>query len=143
MHAQAYEVLPSLFSALGVIKPWLFGHSDGGSISLLYAARFPNAVSGIVVAAPHIFVEDITIESIQQAKETYLSTDLKAKLGRYHADPDSAFWGWNNVWLDPAFRTWNVEDELAKITCPILAIQGEDDEYGTLEQIHGIQRKAP
>lgn len=143
MHAQAYEVLPSLFSTLGVVKPWLFGHSDGGSISLLYAARFPDAVSGIVVAAPHIFVEDITIASIQQAKDAYLSTDLKSRLGRYHADPDSAFWGWNNIWLDPAFRSWNIEQELAGITCPVLAIQGEDDEYGTLEQIYGIQRKVP
>jgi pimeloyl-ACP methyl ester carboxylesterase len=142
MHMQAHEVLPALFAALGVEKPWLFGHSDGGSISLLYAARFPEAVSGLVVVAPHIFVEDLTVTSIEQARETYLSTDLRTKLGRYHADPDSAFWGWNNIWLDPAFLDWNIEDRLPLISCPVLAIQGADDEYGTLEQIRGIQRKA-
>lgn len=143
MHAQAYEVLPSLLAKLEIKKPWLFGHSDGGSIALLYAAHFPDAVSGIVVAAPHIFVEDLTIRSIEQARETYLSTDLRTKLGRYHGDPDSAFWGWNNIWLDPAFRQWNIEAELQSISCPVLAIQGEDDEYGTLGQIQGIQQKAP
>lgn len=143
MHAQAEEVLPALFAALGIARPWLFGHSDGGSIALLHAARFPDAVSGIAVVAPHIFVEDLTIRNIEAARETYLSTDLRAKLGRHHADPDSAFWGWNNIWLTPAFRAWNIEDRLPLITCPILALQGEDDEYGTLEQIRGIQRKAP
>jgi pimeloyl-ACP methyl ester carboxylesterase len=142
MHAQAQEVLPAFFAALGVEKPWLFGHSDGGSIALLYAARFPGGVSGLVVAAPHIFVEDLTIDSIEQARQTYLSTDLRAKLARYHADPDSAFWGWNNIWLDPAFRAWNIEDQLPLISCPVLAVQGADDEYGTPEQIRGIQRKA-
>jgi pimeloyl-ACP methyl ester carboxylesterase len=143
MHAQAHEVLPAFFAALGVKKPWLFGHSDGGSISLLYAARYPQEVSGVVVAAPHIFVEDMTIASIEEARETYLKTDLRGKLGRYHDDPDSAFWGWNDIWLDPEFRKWNIEDELPNIACPVLAVQGEDDEYGTLEQIRGIQRKAP
>ena len=143
MHAQAEEVLPAFLAALGIEKPWLFGHSDGGSIALLHAARFPEAVSGIVVAAPHIFVEDRTVASIEQARETYLSTDLRARLGRYHADPDSAFWGWNDIWLDPAFRAWNIEDRLPHIRCPVLAVQGEDDEYGTLEQIRGIQKKAP
>lgn len=143
MHAQAHEFLPALFGVLGVERPWLFGHSDGGSISLLYAAQYPQQVSGIIVAAPHIFVEDVTIRSIEQARETYLHTDLPAKLGRYHADADSAFWGWNNVWLDPAFRAWNIEDRLPLIACPVLAVQGEDDEYGTLEQIRGIQRGAP
>lgn len=142
MHAQAHEVLPAFFSKLGLEKPWLFGHSDGASIALLYAARYPAAVSGIVVAAPHILVEDLTIKSIEEARATYLSTDLRAKLARYHADPDSAFWGWNDIWLDPAFRAWNIEDQLALIACPVLAVQGEDDEYGTLKQINGIKRKA-
>jgi len=143
MHAQAHDVLPKLFEALDIERPWLFGHSDGSSIALLYAARYPNQVSGIIVAAPHIFVEDLTIASIEKARDAYLRTDLPAKLGRYHADPDSAFWGWNNAWLDPEFRKWNIEDQLPLITCPVLAVQGEDDEYGTLEQIRGIQRKAP
>lgn len=143
MHEQAHQVLPAFFAQLGIARPWLFGHSDGASIALLYAARFPEKLSGIVVAAPHILVEDITIDNIRAAREAYLTQDLRSRLGRYHASADSAFWGWNNVWLDPAFRSWNIEDDLAAITCPVLAIQGEDDEYGTLEQIYGIQRKIP
>lgn len=143
MHEQAHQVLPALFSHLGIARPWLFGHSDGASIALLYASRFPEKLSGIVVVAPHIFVEDITIDNIRAAREAYLTQDLRSKLGRYHASADSAFWGWNDVWLDPAFRSWNIEDDLAAITCPVLAIQGADDEYGTLEQIYGMQRKIP
>jgi len=143
MHEQAYQVLPALFSHLGIMRPWLFGHSDGASIALLYASRFSQQLSGVIVAAPHIFVEDITIDSIRAVREVYLTQDLRTKLGRHHADFDSAFWGWNNIWLDPAFGAWNIEQELTTITCPILAIQGEDDEYGTLEQIYGIQRKIP
>ena len=113
------------------------------SIALLYASRFSEQLSGVVVAAPHILVEDLTIASIRVAREVYLTQDLRTKLGRYHADPDSAFWGWNDIWLDPAFRAWNIENDLSTISCPVLAIQGEDDEYGTLEQIYGIQRKIP
>lgn len=143
LHEQAWEALPALLSALDIHKPWLFGHSDGGSIALLYAAKFPDKVSGIIVMAPHIFVEDITIDGIRAARETYLSTDLPARLARHHTDGDSVFWGWNDAWLDPAFRSWNIEAELPKIACPVLAIQGEGDEYGTLEQIVGIARLAP
>ncbi len=143
MHEQAHEALPMFFDRLGLERPWLFGHSDGGSIALLYAAKFPQAVSGIVVAAPHILVEDMTIKSIQEARTAYLATDLRAKISHYHADPDSAFWGWNDIWLDPAFRAWNIEEQLALITCPVMAIQGANDEYGTLQQISGIKSKAP
>jgi pimeloyl-ACP methyl ester carboxylesterase len=141
MHAQAHEVLPALLAVLGIERPWLFGHSDGGSIALLHAARFE--VAGIVVIAPHIFVEDVSITSIEQARAAYATTDLRARLARYHADPDSAFRGWNDVWLSPAFRSWNIEAELAAIRCPVLAVQGEDDEYGTLAQIRGIAAKLP
>ena len=123
-------------------RPWLFGHSDGGSIALLYAATFPEAVTGLVVMAPHIMVEDISVESIAEARRVYLETDLKQRLARYHDDPDSAFLGWNDVWLDPAFRRWSIEQELDKIRCPILAIQGRGDEYGTLAQIRGIAARA-
>lgn len=145
MHAQARDALPALFKALDVDdeRPILFGHSDGGSIALLYAAMFPDCVQAIAVAAPHIFVEDITIANIEAAREAYLTTDLPRKLGRHHDDPDSAFWGWNDIWLNPDFRAWNIEEYLGDIRCPVLAIQGEDDEYGTLDQIHGIQRRAP
>jgi pimeloyl-ACP methyl ester carboxylesterase len=147
MHRQAYEVLPALLKALCVDvakdKLWLFGHSDGGSIALLYAARFSAHVHGVVVLAPHILVEDISVENIQAARIAYLSTDLRARLSRHHADPDSAFWGWNDIWLHPDFRRWNISGELGTITCPLLAVQGVNDEYGTLEQIRGIARKAP
>ena len=141
MHAQAHEMLPALFEHLQIRKPWLFGHSDGGSIALLHAARFE--VAGIVVVAPHILVEDVSITSIEQARDAYATTDLRARLARYHADPDSAFRGWNDIWLNPAFRHWNIVDELATIGCPVLAVQGEDDEYGTLAQIRGIAEKLP
>jgi pimeloyl-ACP methyl ester carboxylesterase len=143
MQRQADEVLPTLFKALNIERPWLFGHSDGGSIALLHAARPDADLRGIVVVAPHIFVEDLTIDSIRAVRETYLATGLRERLGRFHADVDSAFWGWNDVWLDPQFRTFNIEAACEKICCPILAIQGEDDEYGTLEQIRGIERRNP
>lgn len=140
LHRQAWEALPTFFAALGIERPWLLGHSDGGSIALLYAARFPQQVSGIIVMAPHIFVEDITIAGIRAARDAFASTDLEQRLARHHIDARSVFFGWNDGWLRPAFRAWNIEDELPKIACPILAIQGEDDEYGSLEQIRGIAR---
>jgi pimeloyl-ACP methyl ester carboxylesterase len=147
MHRQAHEVLPALLQALHIDTrtepPWLFGHSDGGSIALLHAARFGDRIAGTVVVAPHIMVEDLSIDSIAKAREAYLSTDLKQRLARYHDDPDSAFWGWNDIWLHPPFREWSIEDEIAAIRCPLLAVQGVDDEYGTLEQIRGIGRRVP
>jgi pimeloyl-ACP methyl ester carboxylesterase len=144
MQRQAYEVLPELLLALRIEQPvWLFGHSDGGSIALLFAARFPRRVAGLVVLAPHIFVEEFGLASIREARETYLGGDLRRRLARYHEDVDSAFWGWNDVWLDPAFAAFNIEAELASITCPVLAMQGLDDQYGTLEQIRGIARRVP
>ena len=144
MHRQALELLPALLDALGVSQPvWLFGHSDGGSIALIHAAQRPQATAGAIVLAPHILVEDISVRSIEQARQAYLHTDLPSKLARHHSDPDSAFWGWNRIWLDAAFRDWSLQDEIAGITCPLLAVQGLDDEYGTLEQIRGIQRRVP
>jgi pimeloyl-ACP methyl ester carboxylesterase len=144
MHRQAREVLPMLLAALGVDAPVrLYGHSDGGSIALLHAAMFPQAVESVVAAAPHVFVEDLSISSIEAAKRSYESTDLRDKLARHHADPDSPFRGWNDIWLDPAFRDWNIERELEAIRCPLLALQGVQDEYGTLEQIRRIARRVP
>ena len=144
MHRQAQEVLPALFHALGVQeRPWLFGHSDGGSIALLHAAWRPEGVAGLVVLAPHLFVEDISIANIEQARTAYTQGDLRAGLARYHDDPDSAFWGWNRIWLDPGFRDWNIEAALESIRCPVLAIQGLDDAYGTLAQIRGIAARVP
>ncbi|MGL4575758.1 MAG: alpha/beta fold hydrolase [Burkholderiaceae bacterium] len=143
MHTQARVVLPALLESLGVKTPVLFGHSDGGSIALIYAASFPQQVAGIVVMAPHIFVEDVSVQSIAKTKQVYETTDLKSKLARYHSDVDSAFWGWNDIWLNPAFRSWNIQALLPQITCPVLAIQGRDDEYGTLAQIEGIAAAVP
>ncbi len=142
MHAQAHEVLPALLKALGVTQaPWLFGHSDGASIALLYAAR--HATSGVVVLAPHIRVEEVSVTSIAQAREAYENTDLRQRLARYHADVDSAFWGWNRIWLAPEFRHWSIDHELSTITCPVLAVQGLNDEYGTLAQIRDIKKHVP
>ena len=140
-------MLPALFDALGIEcennPPWLFGHSDGASIALLYAAARPARVSGLVVLAPHIVVEDVAVTSIAEAREAYLETDMRKRLAKHHADPDSAFWGWNDIWLHPPFKAWSIEQEIQSITCPLLAVQGLDDEYGTLEQIRGIARRLP
>lgn len=145
LHQQAHAVLPALLAALGIDAraepPWLFGHSDGGSIALLYAARFPEAVAGAVVMAPHYSVEAVGLAGIVRAREAWTSGRLREQLARVHDDPASAFWGWFDAWLDPAFRDWSIEAELAAIRCPLLALQGVDDEYGTLEQIHGIGRR--
>ena len=147
MHQQAHAVLPALLNALAIDvatqRPWLFGHSDGASIALLYAAEIPQTIAGAVVVAPHIMVEDLSLSSIAVARTAYLETDLRERLGRYHDDPDSAFWGWNNIWLHPPFSAWSIESEIEAIRCPLLAVQGRDDEYGTLEQIRGIARRVP
>ena len=144
MHVQAERVLPALFAKVGLDRPaWLYGHSDGGSIALLYAAAFPERVAGVVAVAAHVFVEDVSVASIEAARAAYVATDLRQRLARYHANPDSAFHGWNDIWLDPAFRAWNIEDCLARIRCPVLAVQGEDDEYGTMAQMDAIGRRVP
>jgi pimeloyl-ACP methyl ester carboxylesterase len=122
---------------------WLFGHSDGGSIALLHAARFTDATAGVIAVAPHLFVEELSLASIRRTREAFAGTDLPQRLARHHDDVDSAFWGWNHIWLHEPFRHWNIEAELAAIRCPVLAIQGLDDEYGTLEQIRRIQRRLP
>ena len=147
MHRQALEVLPALLDALGIDTHkqalWLFGHSDGASIALLYAAHFPAQVKGTVVLAPHISVEDIAVQSITEIRAAYLNTDLRQRLSKYHDDPDSAFWGWNRIWLDPAFKAWSIEADLARITCPVLAVQGQEDEYGTMQQLDGLKHTVP
>jgi pimeloyl-ACP methyl ester carboxylesterase len=141
MHRQADEVLPALFATVGIDTPWLFGHSDGGTIALLHAAR--HHVAGVVAVAPHLFVEEISVESIARTLKAFESGDLRAGLARHHDDPDSAFRGWYDAWLAPEFRDWNIEHEIESITCPVLAAQGEGDEYGTLEQIRAIARRLP
>ncbi|WP_377154930.1 alpha/beta fold hydrolase [Roseateles sp. UC29_93] len=142
LHRQAHEVLPAVLAALGVTSPpWLFGHSDGGSIALLHAAKLPTA--GAVVAAPHIVVEDLSLDGIRKTVEVYEAGPLRERLARFHDDPDSPFGGWSGTWLSAAFRDWSIVEEIRAIPCPVLAMQGVDDEYGTLEQIRGIAREVP
>jgi pimeloyl-ACP methyl ester carboxylesterase len=142
MAVHAGEVLPRLLRAVGIAHPWLFGHSDGATIALLYASR-QRDLAGVVAVAPHLFVEDISVASIREARNASETGNLRERLARYHDDVDSAFYGWNDVWLAPEFRGWNVEHELRTIRCPVLAVQGEDDEYGTLDQIRAVKRNVP
>ena len=147
LHRQAQEVLPEFLEAVGVdasaSPPWLLGHSDGGSIALLHAAASPRNVAGLVLLAPHVFVEPISVSSIEAVRTAYLEADLRERLAKYHVDVDSAFWGWNEIWLDPRFRAWNIEAEIAGVQCPVLAVQGREDEHGTLGQLRAIRRRLP
>lgn len=137
MHREAIEVLPALLAALGIESPVLLGHSDGGTIALLHASHFP--VAACVVMAPHVIVEEISVQSITQAKEAFESQGLRERLGRYHEDVDGAFWQWNDVWLSEEFRGFDIRSDCRRISAPVLAIQGADDPYGTLRQIDEIE----
>jgi pimeloyl-ACP methyl ester carboxylesterase len=139
MHDEAEIVLPALLEGLQIGNPVLIGHSDGGSIALIHAGA-GHKVRGIVTMAAHVFVEDITVRSIAEAKVAFETTNLAERMGRHHKDPRAAFWGWNRIWLDPEFRAWNIEAYLPSVTCPVLAIQGLDDEYGTPAQVEAIAR---
>jgi pimeloyl-ACP methyl ester carboxylesterase len=138
MHEEALDVLPGLLADAGIERPVLVGHSDGGSIALIHASRHP--VSALVLLAPHVFVEDITVASIEEARETFATTDLRERMARYHRDPERTFRLWNDIWLAPEFRSWNIEDVLPGVTAPTLVIQGEHDQYGTLAQVDAIER---
>jgi pimeloyl-ACP methyl ester carboxylesterase len=141
MRREALEELPALLAALNITAPVLLGHSDGATIALLHASRFP--VTACVVMAPHVIVEDLSVQSIAQARDAYGSGDLRERLRRYHADVDCAFWQWNDIWLNPAFRGFDIRAECRRIQAPVLAIQGEDDPYGTLRQIEEIAPRGP
>lgn len=144
MHREAEEALPALLDALQIEHPVLVGHSDGGSIALIFAGAFPDVPLGIAVMAPHEFVEDVTLAGIRAARTAWETTDLAKKLARYHHEQTPrVFSEWNDTWLAPAFRDWNIEEYLAKIRCPVLAIQGEDDEYATMRQIDAIAERLP
>jgi pimeloyl-ACP methyl ester carboxylesterase len=136
MHREALEVLPALLEALQIERPVLLGHSDGGSIALLHAAHF--AVRACVVMAPHVMVEELSVRSIEEARRAFEDGGLRQRLQRYHADVDGAFWQWNDVWLSQDFRSFDIRSECRRITAPVLAMQGVDDPYGTLEQIRQI-----
>jgi pimeloyl-ACP methyl ester carboxylesterase len=141
MHREAEVVLPALLEHMNITKPVLFGHSDGASIALIYAGRFPNAPRGLILEAPHVFVEEVAIQGIEQTTVRYATTDLPSRLARYHEHPDELFRGWSDIWLDPSFGSWNIESYLSSIQCPVLLIQGEDDVYGTPRQLDAIQAR--
>jgi pimeloyl-ACP methyl ester carboxylesterase len=141
MHQEGEVVLPELLDELGIARPILLGHSDGGSIALIFAGKFPERTRALILEAPHVFVEDLSVASIAAAKVSFETTDFRAKLGRYHAHVDETFWGWNDIWLDPRFRSWNIEAYLDSIRCPVLCIQGEEDEYGTPAQVEPIRAR--
>jgi pimeloyl-ACP methyl ester carboxylesterase len=141
MHDEALVTLPALLDKLDIVWPMLVGHSDGASIALIHAGAQVRPVRALVALAPHVFVEEVSIASIQRAKEAYASTSLREKLARYHDEVDSAFFGWNDIWLAPEFRQWNIEPYLHHTRSPVLLIQGRDDEYGTLAQLDAIERQ--
>ncbi len=141
LHDEALRSLPELLRQLRIDRGILIGHSDGGSIALIFAAAWPERVRGIVTEAAHVFVEEVTLAGIREAVRIYDSSDLPKRLSRYHGgNTEGAFRGWADIWLSPAFREWNIEDCLAGVHCPVLAIQGLDDEYGTPAQVAAIVR---
>lgn len=139
MHREALEVLPRVLEAFEIVRPILFGHSDGGSIALIYAGSRSAPPAAIVTEAPHVFVEDVTVARIAELRDAYRSTGLRARLERHHGDNvDQLFDGWTRTWLSTDFRDWNIEEYLPNVTCPVMVIQGTDDEYGTVEQVSAI-----
>lgn len=139
MHEEASLVLDAL-DILQIKEAFLLGHSDGASIALIAAAKAPSRILGLILEAPHVYVEELTVASIAQIRNAYLSGDLKSKLQRYHGDPDNAFWRWNDIWLSPPFLHWNIEGLLPSVKSPTLLVQGRDDEYGSLDQLDRIER---
>jgi pimeloyl-ACP methyl ester carboxylesterase len=140
MHDEALVALPELLAKLTIDSPVLVGHSDGASIALIYAGA-GHAVRGLALMAPHVFVEEVGIRSIERARQQFETTDLPQRLGRYHRDARRTFYLWNDAWLDPQFRHWNIEEYLPSVSAPVLAIQGVDDEYGTMAQLKSIRER--
>ena len=144
MHDQALASLPEVLDAAGVRDAVLVGHSDGGSVALVFAGSGlaqASRVRSLVLLAPHVFVEELSVRSIAAAADAYRTGDLRERLERHHgANVDGAFWGWNRAWLDPGFRAWNIEDALPHVRAPSLVVQGRDDPYGTLAQVDAIER---
>lgn len=138
MHAEALVCLPELLERTGIRRPVLIGHSDGASIAAIHAGA-GHPVAALVLMAPHVFVEERSIDGIEAARVAFETDGLRERLARYHDDVDATFWGWNNVWLSPEFRDWNIEGTLSGITAPTLVIQGDADQYGTLAQIDAIE----
>jgi pimeloyl-ACP methyl ester carboxylesterase len=141
MHDEAREVLSALLDAIGFRRGLLLGHSDGASIATIYAGTHQDhRVGGLLLMAPHFFTEDVSIASIAEARTAYESGDLRQRLARWHENVDNAFYGWNGAWLDPEFRKWDITEQLGYIRVPILIVQGEHDQYGTVAQIEAAER---
>lgn len=139
MHDEALDVLPAVIEHFKLREVVLFGHSDGASIAILYTGAGLRSVRAMVLEAPHVFVEPVCVESIARIRETYTKTDLKERLARHHGgNTDSMFGTWTDVWLRPEFLRWNIEEYLPAVDCPVLVVQGEDDEYGTLRQVEAV-----
>ena len=141
MHEEALVVLPQVLDAFAIREAILVGHSDGGSIALIQAGWTRDVrVRGLILEAPHVFVEKVGLESIRSIGEEYRAGPLRKALARYHGkNGDQTFWGWHDVWLNPEFRSWNIEEYLPQIDVPVLLIQGVDDRYGTPEQVRKIE----
>lgn len=149
LEREAREALPALFASLGIDpridKPILFGHSDGGTIALLYAAAFPDAVAAVIAVAPHVMVEEVGVHRIEYLRQGYDDSAFQRKLKLFHSAADAVFRGWSDVWLSPTFRDWNISQVLPKIQCPVFALQGAQDQYGTLDQVrivHSLVQRA-
>lgn len=142
MHREAHAVLPELLDQAGIARAVLVGHSDGASIALIHAASNPDRIAGAVLMAPHVMVEAIGTSSIASIKTTFETTDLPSRLARHHTHVDDAFLGWANIWLDPRFADWSLAEECAHLDVPVVLIQGENDEYGTVAQIDTIAAAA-
>lgn len=142
MHREA-ELLPALHATLGIKKAHWLGHSDGGSIALIAAALAPDIVASLILEAPHVFVEDVTLNGIEKIGGIFSASDMADRMKRYHDDPAETFAKWHGIWLRPEFRDWNIEACLADVAAPALLIQGLDDEYGTLEQLNRIEKTLP
>ena len=140
MHQEAVQVLPEFLEKMQVREVLLVGHSDGGSIALIYSAKPVVPVHALVLEAAHVFVEETTIQSIAALKEEYLHGNLKSRLAKYHPRTDETFLGWSDVWLRPEFVSWNIEEFLPQINIPVLVIQGEQDRFGTVRQVEAIQK---
>jgi pimeloyl-ACP methyl ester carboxylesterase len=142
MHREALDVLPKLLDAIGFRRGMLLGHSDGASIAAIYAGSVQDhRMRAIALMAPHFIVEDVSVNSIAEIRTAYETTNLRDKLSRWHRDVDNAFYGWNGAWLDPEFRDWDISEYLAYIRVPVAIIQGADDQYGTLRQVHVAQEE--
>ncbi len=137
MHYEGINILPKIIKKLSIKEPIILGHSDGASIALIYSGKgFPT--SALILEAPHVFVENITVKAINKSKELWLNNNLRDKLKKYHKDVDGAFNGWCDIWLSNDFKLWNIEEYLSLIKAPTLIIQGENDQYGTLKQVDRI-----